>query len=109
MKITVEASNIDELLSLLMQLTASHRSKGRESVGTSIDSLELTVRAANCLKAEDIYTVEQLLSHSEQELLRIPNLARKSLIDINLCLAKRGLALKPNEPERKREQQTNAA
>jgi DNA-directed RNA polymerase alpha subunit len=101
MKITVEASNIDELLSLLMQLTVSHRSEGTKYVETSIDSLELTVRSANCLKAENIYTVEQLLSHSEQELLRIPNLARKSLIEINLCLARRGLALKPNGPIQK--------
>jgi DNA-directed RNA polymerase subunit alpha len=46
---------------------------------TAVDELELTVRSANCLKAEQIYSIGDLIWKSEQDLLRTPNLGRKSL------------------------------
>ena len=52
-----------------------------------IDDLELTVRAANCLKAERIYYIGDLVQCSEKELLRTPNLGRKSLTEIKDVLA----------------------
>lgn len=61
------------------------------SVG--IEELELTVRAINCLKAEGIKTVYDLIQWSEVFLLRIPNLGRKSLTEIQDVLAARGLSL----------------
>lgn len=58
-----------------------------------IDDLELTVRSANCLKAESIYYVGDLIQRTEVELLKTPNLGKKSLTEIKDVLASRGLSL----------------
>ena len=58
-----------------------------------VDDLELTVRSANCLKAESIYYVGDLIQRTEVELLKTPNLGRKSLTEIKDVLAARGLSL----------------
>ncbi|MCE2459226.1 MAG: DNA-directed RNA polymerase subunit alpha [Pseudomonadales bacterium] len=58
-----------------------------------VDDLELTVRSANCLKAEHIYYIGDLIQRTEVELLKTPNLGRKSLTEIKDVLASRGLGL----------------
>ncbi len=58
-----------------------------------VDGLELTVRSANCLKAENIYYIGDLIQRTENELLKTPNLGRKSLNEIKEVLASRGLTL----------------
>jgi DNA-directed RNA polymerase subunit alpha len=58
-----------------------------------VDDLELTVRSANCLKAENIYFIGDLIQRTENELLKAPNLGRKSLNEIKDVLASRGLTL----------------
>lgn len=58
-----------------------------------VDDLELTVRSANCLKAESIYYVGDLIQRTEVELLKTPNLGKKSLTEIKDVLASRGLSL----------------
>ena len=58
-----------------------------------VDDLELTVRSANCLKAESIYYVGDLIQRTEVELLKTPNLGKKSLTEIKDVLAARGLSL----------------
>lgn len=58
-----------------------------------VDDLELTVRSANCLKAENIYYIGDLIQRTEVELLKTPNLGRKSLTEIKDVLAAHGLAL----------------
>ncbi len=58
-----------------------------------VDDLELTVRSANCLKAESIYYIGDLIQRSENELLKTPNLGRKSLNEIKEILATKGLTL----------------
>ncbi|MFC4729790.1 DNA-directed RNA polymerase subunit alpha [Coralloluteibacterium thermophilus] len=58
-----------------------------------IDDLELTVRSANCLKAENIYYIGDLIQKTEVELLKTPNLGKKSLTEIKEVLAQRGLSL----------------
>ena len=58
-----------------------------------VDDLELTVRSANCLKAEDIYYIGDLIQRTEVELLKTPNLGKKSLTEIKDVLATRGLSL----------------
>ncbi len=58
-----------------------------------VDELELTVRSANCLKAENIYYIGDLVQRTENELLKTPNLGRKSLNEIKEVLASRGLTL----------------
>jgi len=58
-----------------------------------VDDLELTVRSANCLKAENIYYIGDLIQRTEFELLKTPNLGRKSLTEIKDVLALKGLSL----------------
>lgn len=58
-----------------------------------VDDLELTVRSANCLKAENIYYIGDLVQRTEVELLKTPNLGRKSLTEIKDVLASKGLSL----------------
>lgn len=61
-----------------------------------IDDLELTVRSANCLKAESIHYIGDLVQRSEVELLKTPNLGKKSLTEIKDVLAAHDLALGMN-------------
>ena len=58
-----------------------------------VDELELTVRSANCLKAENIHYIGDLVTRMESDLLRTPNLGKKSLNEIKEVLASRGLSL----------------
>ncbi|KTC66875.1 DNA-directed RNA polymerase subunit alpha [Legionella birminghamensis] len=58
-----------------------------------VDDLELTVRSANCLKAENIYYIGDLVQKTENELLKTPNLGKKSLTEIKDVLASRTLSL----------------
>ncbi|MGB5306943.1 MAG: DNA-directed RNA polymerase subunit alpha [Gammaproteobacteria bacterium] len=59
----------------------------------SVDDLELTVRSANCLKAENIFFIGDLIQRTEVELLKTPNLGKKSLTEIKDVLATKGLSL----------------
>jgi DNA-directed RNA polymerase subunit alpha len=72
-----------------------NRERAHELAGLkwTIDDLELSVRSANCLKAENIYLVGDLVQRTEADLLRTPNLGRRSLGEIKDALAARGLAL----------------
>ncbi|HHC75220.1 MAG TPA: DNA-directed RNA polymerase subunit alpha [Thiothrix sp.] len=58
-----------------------------------VDDLELTVRSANCLKAECLYYIGDLVQRTENELLKTPNLGKKSLTEIKDVLAQFGLTL----------------
>ena len=60
---------------------------------SAVDELELTVRSANCLKAEQIYYIGDLIQKSAQDLLRTPNLGRKSLNEIKEVLTEKNLEL----------------
>ena len=80
----------------------THRDRGAPKQAASgvdpvllrpIDDLELTVRSANCLKAESIYYIGDLIQKTEVELLKTPNLGKKSLTEIKEVLAQRGLSL----------------
>lgn len=59
----------------------------------SVDDLDLTVRSANCLKAQNIYYIGDLIQKSEVELLKSPNLGKKSLTEIKEVLENKGLSL----------------
>jgi DNA-directed RNA polymerase subunit alpha len=58
-----------------------------------VDDLELTVRSANCLKAENIHYIGDLIQRTEVELLKTPNLGKKSLTEIKDVLGSHGLSL----------------
>lgn len=76
-------------------MTASGRSSAQFDpvLLRPVDELELTVRSANCLKAENIHYIGDLIQRTENELLKTPNLGRKSLNEIKEVLASRGLTL----------------
>jgi DNA-directed RNA polymerase subunit alpha len=63
----------------------------------SIEELELSVRSYNCLKRANINTVEDLVSRTEEEMMRVRNLGRKSLEEVLKKIADLGLSLRPNE------------
>ena len=65
----------------------------RESNRAVWNELNLTVRTGNCLMAEDIYTLDELCKYTERDLLRIPNMGRKSVNEIREALALRGRVL----------------
>ncbi|MDX1252946.1 MAG: DNA-directed RNA polymerase subunit alpha [Gammaproteobacteria bacterium] len=94
------ATILQEQLSIFVEL------KGKEEAKATIkemeidpillrpvDDLELTVRSANCLKAENIYYIGDLIQRTEVELLKTPNLGKKSLTEIKDVLASHGLSL----------------
>jgi DNA-directed RNA polymerase subunit alpha len=94
------ATILQDQLSAFVNLQAS----SEESISTPeadidpillrpVDDLELTVRSANCLKAENIYFIGDLIQRTEVELLKTPNLGKKSLTEIKDVLATKGLSL----------------
>ncbi len=78
-----------------MELSAavSKEAKVDPALLCTVDDLELTVRSANCLKNESIHYIGDLVQRTEVELLRTPNLGKKSLTEIKDVLASRGLSL----------------
>lgn len=91
MKLTVEVNSVAELYELadlLKKLPLIPMD------GLTLESLGLTVRNYNCLKAERIDTVEKLLTYTNNDVLKIPNLGRRERDAIVAALADRGLKLK---------------
>lgn len=82
--------NIDDAF---VQKSNQKESKIDSIMLTPIDRMDLTVRSTNCLKAENIYYVGDLVQKSENELLKTPNLGRKSLSEIKAMLDKHQLQL----------------
>lgn len=98
--IRLSATILQQQLATFVDLrleTTNEPRKGKTEVDPMllrpVDDLELTVRAANCLKAENIYYIGDLVQRSEHDLLKTPNLGKKSLLEIKSVLAQRGLGL----------------
>ena len=94
------ATILAEQLSVFVDLKGQERpAEHKKEVGidpmlmSPVDELELTVRSANCLKAENIYYIGDLIQRTEMELLKTPNLGKKSLTEIKDILAAKGLSL----------------
>ncbi|MBS0287388.1 MAG: DNA-directed RNA polymerase subunit alpha [Proteobacteria bacterium] len=94
------ATILAEQLSVFVDLKGQERpAETKKEVGIDpillrpVDELELTVRSANCLKAENIYYIGDLIQRTEMELLKTPNLGKKSLTEIKDVLAAKGLSL----------------
>ncbi len=64
-----------------------------------IDELELSVRSYNCLKRAGINTVEELTNKTEEEMMKVRNLGRKSLEEVHAKLKELGLSLSNGETE----------
>jgi DNA-directed RNA polymerase subunit alpha len=98
--IRTAANILTDQLSVFGDFTPRERAQAKPAAGTvepillrPIDDLELTVRSANCLKAENIYYIGDLVQRTEVEMLKTPNLGKKSLTEIKEVLAQRGLTL----------------
>ena len=89
----VAQDNIDANQASSGLLTESKETKLNPVLLCSIDDLGLTVRSANCLKAENIYNVKDLIQRTEAELLKTPNLGKKSLTEIKELLESKQLSL----------------
>ncbi|HEX7046405.1 MAG TPA: DNA-directed RNA polymerase subunit alpha [Gammaproteobacteria bacterium] len=94
------ATILREQLSVFVDLQGDEEAAGRAEEAhvdpillRPVDDLELTVRSANCLKAESIHYIGDLVQRTEVELLKTPNLGKKSLTEIKDVLAQHGLAL----------------
>ena len=92
MKIVIELDSVDELFELKKVL--AQMKKLRIDTSQGIEMLDLMVRTQNCLKAENIKTIDQLLGWSPEQLLKTPNLGRKSLNEVVDKLAEYDLSLK---------------
>lgn len=98
--IDLHISTVDEAriaIELMLKFIEMH-APAIEEKGAPIEALDLTVRAENCLKAENILTIEQLIKLSANSLLRIPNLGRRSRDEIRDRLKVRGLYLMGEKP-----------
>jgi DNA-directed RNA polymerase subunit alpha len=91
---------LKEQLTVFVDLEGQGESPSREAgplpdpiLLRPVDELELTVRSANCLKAENIHYIGDLVQRTEVELLRTPNLGKKSLTEIKEVLESHGLTL----------------
>jgi len=94
------ATILQDQLSAFVDLQARSEDKPRTAESDidpillrPVDDLELTVRSANCLKAESIFYIGDLIQRTEVELLKTPNLGKKSLTEIKDVLATKGLSL----------------
>jgi DNA-directed RNA polymerase subunit alpha len=94
------AGILQDQLSVFVDLKGKEEAKHEEQEAEidpillrPVDDLELTVRSANCLKAESIYYIGDLIQRTEVELLKTPNLGKKSLTEIKDVLASHGLSL----------------
>lgn len=94
------ATVLQDQLSVFVELKADEQGRSEDSGAQidpillrPVDDLELTVRSANCLKAENIYYIGDLIQRTEVELLKTPNLGKKSLTEIKDVLASHGLSL----------------
>jgi len=94
------ATILQEQLSVFVDLKAETQTQEEEEASDidpillrPVDDLELTVRSANCLKAENIYYIGDLIQRTEVELLKTPNLGKKSLTEIKDVLAQQALSL----------------
>lgn len=84
---------LDVTVSAEVEVSAELEPEYDPTLLSPVDDLELTVRSANCLKAENIMFIGDLVQRTEVELLKTPNLGKKSLNEIKDVLAERGLSL----------------
>lgn len=87
------AAFVDLQSAPILQEKSSHEDSVNPIYYRPVDDLELTVRSANCLKAENIFFIGDLVQRTESDLLKTPNLGKKSLTEIKNVLAAHGLAL----------------
>ena len=78
-------------------LVDGEEEKAKKDLALQIEDLELSVRSFNCLKRAGINTVEDLINYTEEEMMRVRNMGKKSLEEVIHKLESMGLALKKTE------------
>lgn len=105
--VSLSARILQEHLSLFVNLThdvgdveimiEKEEEEKDKILETTIEELELSVRSSNCLKRAGINTVEELMNKSEEDLMKVRNLGRKSLLEIKDRLVELSLNLKKSD------------
>ncbi|MDI9494346.1 MAG: DNA-directed RNA polymerase subunit alpha [Bacillota bacterium] len=105
--VAIGAKIMQEHLKLFIDLTDSMDSveilvekeedKKEKALEMTIEELELSVRSFNCLKRASINTVEELTQRTEEDMMKVRNLGKKSLEEVKSKLAELGLSLKPSD------------
>ena len=93
-EILTKLDEIADETGLMKQNVDDSKTKALEM---SIDELEFSVRAYNCLKRAGINTVEELCNKTSDDMMKVRNLGKKSLDEVLLKLKEMGLHLRPNE------------
>ena len=104
---SIGAKIMQEHLNLFIQLTDAAENMevmvekgedpGRKVLDMTIEELELSVRSFNCLKRAAINTVQELTQKSEDDMMKVRNLGKKSLDEVKAKLEELGLGLKPSD------------
>lgn len=89
--------NLSDVISGMDILVSREEDKQQKVLEMNIEDMDLSVRSYNCLKRAGIYTVEDLTKRSEDDMLKVRNLGRKSLDEVIGKLHSYGLDLKSNE------------
>lgn len=105
--VSIGAKIMQEHLSLFVKMDDSaddleimiekEEDQNEKALEMTIEELELSVRSFNCLKRANINTVEELTERTEEEMMKVRNLGKKSLDEVKYKLEELGLGLKPNE------------
>ncbi|NTW70727.1 MAG: DNA-directed RNA polymerase subunit alpha [Eubacteriaceae bacterium] len=105
--ISLSAKILNEHLNLFVDLTdhvsnveimvEKEENKKEKMLEMSIEELELSVRSSNCLRRANINTVEELTTKSEEDMMKVRNLGKKSMNEIKHKLAEIGLGLRQSE------------
>ena len=89
--------SLDEAASGMSILVEREEDQKEKALDKTIDELELSVRSYNCLKRAAINTVEELTEKTEDEMMKVRNLGKKSLDEVKKKLAELGLSLRPSD------------
>ena len=105
--VSIAAKIMQEHLNLFVQLTDTtgameimvekEEDQKEKALEMTIEELELSVRSFNCLKRAAINTVEELTQKSEEDMMKVRNLGKKSLDEVKAKLDELGLSLRPND------------
>ncbi len=100
-KILVEHLNLfidlSENLNVMEIMVEKEESKKEKALEMSIEDLDLSVRSYNCLKRANINTVEELTEKTEDEMMKVRNLGKKSLEEVVQKLEELGFGLRPSD------------
>ncbi len=94
LKLFVDLDDSMDSMEIMIEKEEDQKEKALEM---TIEELELSVRSFNCLKRAAINTVEELTHKSEEDMMKVRNLGKKSLDEVRLKLEELGLGLRPSD------------